>query len=890
MKTKLCIGMILLAATLLRAETTNLTALLQQGLLEEQASRNLDAAIADYQTLAAQFDKDRQLAATAVFRLGECYRAQGKTAEAAAQYQRILRDFSDQTTLATLSRQDLAGLGMSRSDSPKAEAPSAVENPEAQLYKKLQDRPVSDLEKILPTVAPDATLDDLLAKRNESQARRATLAVDYSPQSIEVTRVDATLAVLNKQIEDRITGIMTGLKLRAELPASSSSGKRSDLLDLSVPADSEEDQEIARIQKMIQNSPDLINAPAEGGSTPLSNAAYKGWLKVADYLIDHGADVNFKTPLNTAAWAGNRTMVELLLRRGAGVNSKDSQKKTPLFMAVEKKYPAVIEVLLANKADVNAQDEKGRTVLYSAVENDDVKTVQSLLEAGIDPNLKSSNGRSALSAAASLRLPEIVKILLAAKADPNGDTFGSPLIAAILGNDPVSVEKLLQAGANPNVQAQQVFSSGGWSRSAAPLAVAISKDMPSTVTLLLKFKADPDGAQTDEHTFLFGALHDTNILEALLAAGAKVDPVSPDEQEWTPLGAAVDQNFVSAVAILLKHGANPNVSNRNGVRPLHHAVYHLVDTNIFEMLFAAGADPNVRTGNGQTPLDVMKEQQVRSENSAVQKERAAELAALLRRHGALDDLPYWNRIRITRAGLPHPIEAFHDGKLANQFTLLETVARFYSLQQINFAGQGTRAAWDGLPFPDFGRMIIWRPSLKTGEKPQEIKVSLLNNSNVIDCTLDVPVKFGDVIEIPESNHPLNAVKPNPAQALNLAAGIAGPGITFQERIRGLEANGPADTYRAAAKCLQKTVQLVVAGQPTTLLIDSWSVGFLKEALDKTEAKSVLRSSSDLSHVKVTRKNGSLGGSEVFTVDVAGGSSDADLWLQTGDVIEVPEKP
>ena len=114
MKTKLCVLIFLLAAALARAQTNSLTALLQQGLFEEQANRNLDAAIADYSSLAKQFDKDRQLAATAVFRIGECYRMQGKTNEAAAQYERILRDFSDQTTLATLSQQDLTGLGNCR--------------------------------------------------------------------------------------------------------------------------------------------------------------------------------------------------------------------------------------------------------------------------------------------------------------------------------------------------------------------------------------------------------------------------------------------------------------------------------------------------------------------------------------------------------------------------------------------------------------------------------------------------------------------------------------------------------------------------------------------------------------------------------------------------------
>src|ERR1700761_2486027 len=107
MKIKLWIVIFILTAALARAQTNDLTSLLQQGLLEEQANRNLDAAIANYQSLAAQFDKDRQLAATAVFRIGECYRMQGKTNEAAAQYQRILGDFADQSTLVTMSRQNL---------------------------------------------------------------------------------------------------------------------------------------------------------------------------------------------------------------------------------------------------------------------------------------------------------------------------------------------------------------------------------------------------------------------------------------------------------------------------------------------------------------------------------------------------------------------------------------------------------------------------------------------------------------------------------------------------------------------------------------------------------------------------------------------------------------
>src|SRR5215469_16076920 len=118
MKIKTCLVITISAfAALAHAATNDLTGLLQKGLFEEEANRNLDAAISNYQSLASDFDKDRQLAATAIFRLGECYRKLGRTNEAVAQYQRIVREFSDQQTLATLSQQNLAGLGAAQNPS-----------------------------------------------------------------------------------------------------------------------------------------------------------------------------------------------------------------------------------------------------------------------------------------------------------------------------------------------------------------------------------------------------------------------------------------------------------------------------------------------------------------------------------------------------------------------------------------------------------------------------------------------------------------------------------------------------------------------------------------------------------------------------------------------------
>ena len=88
--------------------TNDISHTLQRGLFEEEANHNLPVAIqAAYESVISQVDSNRPLAATAIFRLGEIYRRQGKTNEASTQYERVLREFPDQEELAKLSREHL---------------------------------------------------------------------------------------------------------------------------------------------------------------------------------------------------------------------------------------------------------------------------------------------------------------------------------------------------------------------------------------------------------------------------------------------------------------------------------------------------------------------------------------------------------------------------------------------------------------------------------------------------------------------------------------------------------------------------------------------------------------------------------------------------------------
>lgn len=178
MKTKWLIGSVFLAGTMiLRAQTNDLSAALRQGLFEEEANRNLDAAISNYQALAAQFDRDRQVAATAIFRLGECYRKLGQTNEAVVQYERILREFSDQQTLVTLSRQNLTGLGtMPQASSTPATTDESMANIEKQV------REISQLME--PLKAQQAIDNRRKALRKRFEKKMAQDRDKYNPEQL----------------------------------------------------------------------------------------------------------------------------------------------------------------------------------------------------------------------------------------------------------------------------------------------------------------------------------------------------------------------------------------------------------------------------------------------------------------------------------------------------------------------------------------------------------------------------------------------------------------------------------------------------------------------------------------------------------------------------------
>jgi ankyrin repeat protein len=108
--------------------------------------------------------------------------------------------------------------------------------------------------------------------------------------------------------------------------------------------------DLAKIQALLKDNPDLVNSKETNGWTPLHWAAEQGYTNVAVLLLANKADVNAKaingfTPLHIAAGGGYKDMVELLLASKADVNTTNKDGWMPLQLALLSRHKDVTELL-----------------------------------------------------------------------------------------------------------------------------------------------------------------------------------------------------------------------------------------------------------------------------------------------------------------------------------------------------------------------------------------------------------------------------------------------------------------------------------------------------------------------------------------------------------------
>lgn len=345
-------------------------------------------------------------------------------------------------------------------------------------------------------------------------------------------------------------------------------------------------QELSCPNATISPVQDRISAAISDGDT---DSAIR--LLQADGSLIQACDRNGETPLHVAARVSNEQMAAWLLGRRASVNKPDMQGRTPLDLAALATDPRIARLLIEHGAEVT---------IRGAVALGDASRVRELVQSDPASLRQISPNGGLLTLAVNHGQIEMVRLLLDLGADVDERihleeleeptaSWGMPLWHAALGNRFEIAKLLLDRGADPNAN---VYASG-W-----PLRNAWNHEDGMLRKLLLERGATPQ-------PYMVAEAHDVDQAKRLLLADSGEElarelawsaadhgcpeivelalanlnwPLNDARWHWILIqpirGATQDhpsrQGHFDSMAVLLRHGVDPNIS-RYGQTPLHFA-------------------------------------------------------------------------------------------------------------------------------------------------------------------------------------------------------------------------------------------------------------------------------------------------------------------------------
>lgn len=177
-----------------------------------------------------------------------------------------------------------------------------------------------------------------------------------------------------------------------------------------------------------------IDEPDSLGRTALSWAAWRGEELAVQTLLQYGASASICTPtelsaLHRAIEGGSFRCVELLLEHGADVNHKNKRGRTPLHYSCRLvDGTEITKLLLRWGADVNAEDHGQACPLHELIAYNRIEQFDLLLEVDCNLDHPTADGTTPLFLAIDRNNPLFVERLLAAGADPRITTNGVGLL------------------------------------------------------------------------------------------------------------------------------------------------------------------------------------------------------------------------------------------------------------------------------------------------------------------------------------------------------------------------------------------------------------------------------------------------------------------------------
>lgn len=294
---------------------------------------------------------------------------------------------------------------------------------------------------------------------------------------------------------------------------------------------------------------------------------------------------------------------------GADFNIKDNLGQTPMMVAVLASSPKLVSSMLECGADATIPNERGVTPLLQAVLNHKENGITGLLlDAGIPPDPVSETGTTPLLAAASRGRAKLVERLLEAGADPEvADYQGIGLLtSAVLameeGDGSAAVLAVIRDKSRVPLDPNAPAKSG-----TTPMAAALGQ--LGAMDILLDMNGDPNVVQSNR--FRDGM----TIIQSVVVQVEEDLPVKEEDGNTAggslnPFigngmfgGGPTEDPARELVKKVLAKNADPNTRNEAG---LNAGAYAAHNSKVLGDLVAAGLDPlRPLTPYCSTPYDIL---------------------------------------------------------------------------------------------------------------------------------------------------------------------------------------------------------------------------------------------------------------------------------------------
>ncbi|QQS04416.1 MAG: hypothetical protein IPK50_19320 [Fibrobacterota bacterium] len=339
--------------------------------------------------------------------------------------------------------------------------------------------------------------------------------------------------------------------------------------------------------------------------TPLLRAIDEDSRRLFDLLLDKGCNVNAQSKdgvsaVLLAAKKSDSTWLKRLLDKGADFDVTNADGQNALYDASAENIP----MLVSRKIKLDVLDKKRVSPLLNACKHSRWSVARMLVEAGADVRPMSSEGETALSRAIGGYRFDVAQMILERGGNLNEVGLkGSTILQTAMAssgyrNDPNEFGWLLRHGADPSLPDAS---------RRTPVELAAKMADWNRLALLVRYGATDDiKPYAAKLVAAAQELGDDSLATILVNRGCNLD--APDTTiamrfdsysrdvvytKEPALIQAIRNHRTKGVAMLLRHGAKPDVVDRNRVPALLLAI-SLYELDVVKLLLENKADIAIR--------------------------------------------------------------------------------------------------------------------------------------------------------------------------------------------------------------------------------------------------------------------------------------------------------